>query len=148
MLRSALVQFSLLCVRYHYNLKELVCYVYSVHNLHSYGELSLCTYFMLSWDTPAEVYKMLLHFDLQQLHHFIIFYYSISQNSTYLTNLQSIILWYLVKQFLLQSNTSKTSQKYRFPTHRKYLRSGIYQGFADSCEVYRDSDLNCLNSKL
>ena len=68
----ALVGFSLLCVIYYYNRKVLVCYVYSFYNPCSYGELSLYVFFMLSLDTPAEVYKLILYFDLQEIHHFII----------------------------------------------------------------------------
>ena len=33
-----------------------MCYVYSVYNQYIYSELSICVLFMLSWDTPAEVY--------------------------------------------------------------------------------------------
>ena len=54
---------------------------------------------MLSRDTPAYVYLLLLYFDLQQIRHFIIFYLYSPQNSAYLTNVESIPLWYFVSQF-------------------------------------------------
>ena len=74
-LRSALVQFSLLRVSYYYNLTEKVRYVYVVYKLKSYSDLSIYVYFILSQYTPAEVNFMILYFDLQQIHHFNMFSY-------------------------------------------------------------------------
>ena len=74
---------------------------------------------MLSQDTPAEVYKLLLCFDLQQIRHFIMFCYYSSQNSAYLKNYESISLWYFVTQLfaavkyiynLLKASISNTKQ--------------------------------------
>ena len=59
-LRSALVEFSLLCAIYHYDRKGIVGYVYSVYNPYRYGELSLYVLFVLSLDTRAVVYKLLM----------------------------------------------------------------------------------------
>ena len=59
-LRSALVGFSLLCAIYHYDRKGIVGYVYLVYNPYRYGELSLYVLFVLSLDTLAVVYKLLM----------------------------------------------------------------------------------------
>ena len=52
----------------------LVCYVYLVYNPHSYGELSIYAFLMLSQDTHAEVYYLLLYLYLQEIRHFIMVY--------------------------------------------------------------------------
>ena len=53
---------------------------------------------MLSLDTPADVYKLLLYFDLHWIRHFIMFRYYSSKNSAYITNFESISLWYILTQ--------------------------------------------------
>ena len=40
------------------------------------------------------------------------------------------------------------SQKPQSPTKIKHRKTGIYLGAADSCEEYRDSDLNRLDSVM
>ena len=61
-------------------------------NLLSYGELSIYVCFMLSRDTPAGVYNLLLYFDLHRIRHFIMFCYQLSQKSDYLKIFESISL--------------------------------------------------------
>ena len=55
-----MVQFSLLRVIFYYNLTDQVWYVYSIYNLHSYGELSIYVFFMLLRDTPTGIYMLIL----------------------------------------------------------------------------------------
>ena len=74
-LRSALLGFSLLRTSYYYEIKGLVCYVYSVYNTYSYGELSVYVSLILSQDTPAEVHFLLMYLNLQQICHFISFHH-------------------------------------------------------------------------
>ena len=64
-LRIALVGFSLLRASYYYNLTGILYYVYSVYNPYGYGELSIYVFFMLSRDTPAYAYLLILYFDLK-----------------------------------------------------------------------------------
>ena len=63
--RGALVVFSLLRASYFYNLKGLVCYVYSVYNPYSYCELSIYVLFILLQDAQSEVHLLLFYLDLQ-----------------------------------------------------------------------------------
>ena len=63
--RSALVGFIMLRASYYYKKKGILCYVYSVYNIYSYGELSIYVSFILSQDRPYEVDVLLLYFDLQ-----------------------------------------------------------------------------------
>ena len=63
------------------------------------GGLSVYVFFMLSWDTPTEVYLQLFYFNLQKIRHFILFLYYSSQTFTYHTNFESIDLWYFVTQY-------------------------------------------------
>ena len=58
---------------------------------------------MLSQDTPAWVYKLLLYFDLQKIRQFIMFHYYSSQNSTYLKNLESISFAMFCKKIIFCS---------------------------------------------
>ena len=51
-----------------------MCYVYSVFNLYSCDELSIYVFFVLSLDKPAEVYKLLLYYDLFLIRNFNIFF--------------------------------------------------------------------------
>ena len=54
---------------------------------------------MLSQYTPADGYVLLLYLDLQEIHHFIMFYLQLSQNFVYLKNFESIPLWYSQTEF-------------------------------------------------
>ena len=68
--RSALVGFHLLRAIYYYNRNDMVCYAYTFYNPYSYGELSTFVLSILSRDKPADVYLLILYFDLQGIHHF------------------------------------------------------------------------------
>ena len=72
--RSALVGFSLLRASYYYNYTGIVCYIYSVYILNSYGDLLINVFYMLSQYISAEVYKLLMYFDLQEICYFFVFY--------------------------------------------------------------------------
>ena len=77
--------------------------------------------FILSLDTPAEVHLLLLHFDIQQIRYFIMFYLSSSQNFAYLKNLEEIPLWYFKHNFWLQTSKSTTFQNLRINPHSKHF---------------------------
>ena len=53
---------------------------------------------MLSQDTPDYVYLQLLYFNQQKICHFSMLGYKSSQNSTYLSNFESLSLFYFVTQ--------------------------------------------------
>ena len=72
--RNVLVRFSLLRAIYHYILKGIVRYIYSVYNPYTYGGVSINVLLMLLQDTPADVNFILLYFYLQEIRHFIVFY--------------------------------------------------------------------------
>ena len=69
-----MVGFGIVRDSYYYNRKGIACYVYLIYNSYSYGELSINVFFMLSWDAPAEVHVLILYYDLQEIHYFIIIY--------------------------------------------------------------------------
>ena len=101
--------------------------------------------------------SLLLYIDIQWFCYFIMFYFRLSQNISFLTNIESVHLFYFRTQHFLQqtkqstnlifwSLTPSTATKFMLSNQVTTERRG--QGSADSCEGDRDSDLNFLASEI
>ena len=69
------------------------CYLFPFYGQYCYGEVSKLLLFLLSQDTPEEVYLMLLSIDLPLFSHFRYFYIKLLWNFVFLTNIKSVVSW-------------------------------------------------------
>ena len=155
-LRSSLVVFILLDKsNYHHN-KGPFWYVLPLYSHYCYSELSinyysgyrkiyLCRYICCCW--PLAYNDSVIH---------IVFYFKMSRNFAFLTNIESIHLCYLWTQifrrwqrkslpliFIIKNKCRNQAPVIKLSFH---WNTDHYQGLADQFEGYLDSDLNRLTS--
>ena len=73
------------------------------------------------------------------------FYLYLSHNFDYLTNFESMHLWYFQQQQNLHTSKSNTFQNLQSPPHSKRWNMEPYQGLVDLGEGDRDSHTNWLD---
>ena len=72
------------------------------------------------------------------------FCYSSSQNPAYLTNFESITLWYLVTQIFTADKYINNLPKYPLTNTKQIFKDGVISWFRNFCEGGCESGLYCL----
>ena len=112
-------------------------------------------FFVLSLDTPTGVYKLILYFDIQEMHPFIRFSFFIITNSAYITNNyhKTLLITQISNQFLFfyfqrpffsadtefttfsKSSTIQTQQTKKYAHTEQTFKNRALLGFVRSCEL-------------
>ena len=78
---------------------------------------------------------------------FIMFYFKPSRNIAFITNLESVPLWYFRTQFFAAIQINPQPSNFQSSTTQcNHWKTGIYRESSGSGEVDRDSDINRLAS--